>query len=144
MLPDTTAFISALDWNNGLHQQISSKPRHPAGVLTANYNGNGVAEALFQPEPFFASDDVKVQYSKIALDLAVALFICTVIRKEKYRFSYGRKWNLERMKEAVIRLPTTADGKPDYDFMQNYIAALPFSATANGAGKLKVSTIATA
>ncbi len=71
MLPGTTAFISALDWNNGMRQRIASKARHPVGVLTVNYNGNGVAEAFFQPEPFFASDDVNVLYPKIALVVPV-------------------------------------------------------------------------
>lgn len=120
MTPGNTAFISALDWNNGLRQRIASKPRHPAGVLTVNYNGNGVAEAFFQPEPFFASDDVNVLYPRWKLDAAVAFFICAIIRQEKYRFNYGRKWNLERMKEAVIRLPALQDGSPDLAYMRTY------------------------
>ena len=82
MLPGGTAFISALDWNNGLRQRIAQKPRHPAGVLTVNYNGNGVAEAFYQPEAFFASDDVNVLYPRFAMDPATALFVCTVIRQE--------------------------------------------------------------
>jgi hypothetical protein len=57
----------------------------------------------------------------------VALFICSVIRKEKYRFSYGRKWHMERMNTSKIKLPVTNDGTPDYKFMENYIKSLPFS-----------------
>ncbi len=144
MLPGTTAFISALDWNNGLRQRIAPKPRHPASVLTVNYNGSGVAEAFFQPEPFFASDDVDALYPKLAMETAVALFICAVIRQEKCRFSYGMKWNLERMKGSTICLPAIADGKPDYDFMRSYIAALPFSATAGGVDKVEPSAITAA
>ena len=49
-----------MDWNNGLRQRIAPDPLHPAGVLTVNCNGNGVAEAFHQPEPFFASEDVNV------------------------------------------------------------------------------------
>lgn len=138
-LPGETAFISALDWNNGLRQRISQKPRHPAGVLTVNYNGNGVAEAFYQPEAFFASDDVNVLEPRFEMDIAVALFVCAVIRREKYRFNYGRKWNLERMKESVIRLPATAQGKPDCDFMRRYITALPYSRTACGAGEVQAA-----
>ena len=127
MVPGDTAFISALDWNNGLRQRIASKPMHPAGVVTVNYNGNGVAEAFYQPEPFFASDDVNVLYPVAKMDAAASLFVCAVIRQEKYRFSYGRKWNLERMKEAFIRLPAVSNDKPDYSFMSDYIASLRFS-----------------
>lgn len=125
--PGDTAFISALDGNNGLRQRIAEEPRHPAGVITVNYNGNGVAEAFFQPEAFWASDDVNVLYPKNQITEAMALFVCAVIRLEKYRFSYGRKWNLERMKQSAVSLPANADGEPDWQFMERYISSLPFS-----------------
>ncbi len=127
MKPGNTPFISAIDSDNGLRQRVSVSPMHPANVITVNYNGNGVAEAFYQPEPFFASDDVNVLYPKFDLDSAVALFICAVIRREKYRFNYGRKWNMERMNESKIRLPTTANGAPDWQWMRHYILSQPFS-----------------
>jgi hypothetical protein len=101
---------------------------HPANVITVNYNGNGVAEAFYQPEPFFASDDVNVLYPKFELDSAVALFVATIIRREKYRFNYGRKWNLERMNESRIRLPARADESPDWPWMRRFILSQNFSA----------------
>jgi hypothetical protein len=58
-----------------------------------------------------------------------ALFLTTLIRRERYRFSYGRKWGLARMNESVIRLPVTASGAPDWGYMESYIKALPFSAS---------------
>lgn len=127
MQPGNTPFISAIDSNNGLRQRISAAPMHPSNVITVNYNGNGVAEAFYQPEPFFASDDVNVLYPKFDLDSAVALFIGTVIRREKYRFNYGRKWNMERMNESKIRLPTDANGVPDWQWMRRYILSRHFS-----------------
>ena len=52
----------------------------------------------------------------------------TLIRKEKYRFNYGRKWETERMKESLIKLPIDKNGNPDFEFMENYIKSLPYSA----------------
>lgn len=126
MVPGTTPFISAIDSNNGLRQRVSVEPLHPAGVITVNYNGNGVADAYFQREPFWASDDVNVLYPKFPIDVPVALFVCTIIRREKYRFSYGRKWGLERMKASAIKLPARPDGRPDWKLMRRYMASLPF------------------
>ena len=123
-----TPFISAIDSNNGLRQRISAKGIHPAGVITVNYNGNGVAEAYYQPEAFFASDDVNVLYPRFGYDEFIAMFLCTLIRMEKYRFNYGRKWKLERMNEAVIRLPAKQDGSPDWEKMRSTVKSLPFSA----------------
>jgi hypothetical protein len=127
MRPGVTPFISAMDSNNGLRQRVSAPAMHPENVITVNYNGNGVAEAYYQPEPFFASDDVNVLYPRFDLDPAVALFVCTIIRREKYRFNYGRKWNLERMNESSVRLPTDSSGAPDWSRMRHYILSQKFS-----------------
>lgn len=127
MKPGTTPFISAIESNNGLRQYISAPPLHPGNVITVNYNGNGVAEAFYQTEPFRASDDVNILYPKFELNAQLALFLCTLIRAEKYRFSYGRKWALERMNKSTIRLPVLADGEPNWPLMESYIKSLPYS-----------------
>jgi hypothetical protein len=58
----------------------------------------------------------------------IALFICTLIRKEQFRYNYGLKWAVEgRMKQSLIKLPITLEGMPDWDFMENYIKSLPYS-----------------
>src|SRR5215203_2651348 len=47
-----------------------------------------IPSQLYQPEPFFASDDVNVLYPMFDnMDEYVALFVCTVIRQEKYRYN---------------------------------------------------------
>ena len=46
---------------------------------------------------------------------------------EKYRFNYGRKWGIDRMKKSLIKLPVDSDGKPDWQFMEDYIKSLPYS-----------------
>lgn len=73
----------------------------------------------------------------------IGLFIATVIRNEKYKFSYGRKWTLENMNASIIRLPIqhNPDGTPyiepnciyseegyvpDWQFMEDYIRSLPY------------------
>ncbi|NGX98484.1 MAG: hypothetical protein G4V63_25730, partial [Candidatus Afipia apatlaquensis] len=123
-------FIGAIDGNNGVRQLISAEAQHPENVITVNYNGT-VAEAFYQPGPFWASDDVNVLYPKFkGMDPLVGLFFCTIIRREKYRFNYGRKWNLERMRDSSIRLPVTAKGGPDFNFMRRFVSSLPYSSVA--------------
>ena len=92
-----------------------------------NYNGS-VGEAFYQPEPFCASDDVNVLYPKDdwTLNRFLGLFLVTVIGVNKYRFSYGRKWTLEKMRETLIALPTTTGGEPDWEFMENYVKSLRY------------------
>jgi hypothetical protein len=49
------------------------------------------------------------------------------MRKEKFRFSYGRKWSKERMEKSLIRLPVTEDMKPDWNLIEQFIMSLNFS-----------------
>ena len=118
-------FIGAIDSCNGVSSYIDEQPIHSGNVITVNYNGS-VGEAFYQPVPFWASDDVNVLYPNgWELNPAIGLFICTVIRNEKYRFSYGRKWKLDRMEESEIWLPSDNDGNPDWQYMEDYIKSLP-------------------
>jgi hypothetical protein len=83
-------FIGAIDINNGLTHRINADPIHPGNTITVVYNGNNVAEAFYQPEPFWCTDDVNVLYPRFGLNPKIALFIATIIRRERYRFNYGR------------------------------------------------------
>jgi hypothetical protein len=124
----TTPYIGALDRDNGLVDYIAQSPTHPAGTLTLNWNGvGGVGVAFYQPADYWCSGDVNALYPRFEMTTAVAMFLITVIRKERYRYSFGRKWTLGRLATSVIRLPVKDDGSPDWDFMERYVKTLPFS-----------------
>lgn len=131
MTEGQTPFIGAIDNNNGISGYVGQSPIHEGNTISVNYNGS-VAEAFYQPKPFWASDDVNVLYPKFDLTPAVAMFMITIIKNEKYRYNYGRKWHLERMKQSRILLPITLNGNPDWDFMEEYINSLPFSSQLCG------------
>lgn len=126
MILGSIPFIGAIDSNNGVANFVDSAI-HDGNTIAVNYNGAGVAEAFYQPVPYWASDDVNVLYPRFELTPAIALFIATVIRQEKYRYSYGRKWHLERMRTSTLHLPITKCKNPDWDFMEHYIKTLPYS-----------------
>ena len=112
---------------------IGQEAIHEGNTISLSYNGS-VGEAFYQPEPFWATDDVNVLYfkksNKNEFNKYIALFICTILRQEKYRYSYGRKWVLENMRSTKIKLPikrnTNNEYEPDWNFMENYIKALPY------------------
>ncbi len=131
MTEGQTPFIGAIDNNNGISGYVGQSPIHEGNTISVNYNGS-VAEAFYQLKPFWASDDVNVLYPKFDLTPAIAMFLITIIKNEKYRYNYGRKWHLERMKQSRILLPITLNGNPDWDFMEEYINLLPFSSQLSG------------
>ena len=122
-----TPYVGAIDSNNGVSNHIGQRAIHDGGTISLSYNGS-VGEAFYQPKPFWATDDVNVLYPKAGTRLSqwTALFVCAILRQEKYRYSYGRKWVLESMNDTVIRLPQTKDRKPDWDEMERRIRALPY------------------
>lgn len=126
MLYGKTPFIGSINSNNGYREFVGQKPIHDGNTITVNYNGS-VGEAFYQPKPFWASDDVNVLYPKFKMNRYIALFFVTLIRKEIFRFNYGRKWNMERMNVSKIKVPVDKQGMPDYLPMENYIKTLPFS-----------------
>jgi type I restriction enzyme M protein len=127
MIPGTTPFVGAIDSNNGVSTYIGQKPIFEGNTITVNYDGNGVAEAYYQPVPYWALDSVNVLYPRFELTPSIAMFLVTIIRKEKFRFNYGRKWHMQRMKDSKIKLPITNFGEPDWQYMESYIKSLPYS-----------------
>ncbi|MCE6988140.1 restriction endonuclease subunit S [Dyadobacter sp. CY323] len=125
-VPGSLPFIGAIDSNNGYREFIGQSAIHTGNTITVNYNGS-VGEAFYQPDAFWASDDVNVLYPKFEMNKYVGLFIAAIIRQEQFRFNYGRKWELAKMKVHNIRLPSL-DGSLDVVFMEQYMQSLDYSA----------------
>jgi len=133
MKPGATAYVSASATSNGISAMIDLDPDYPGGQITVASNGS-VGEAFFQPGPFIASGDVTVLSPKEPITPEAALFICSVVYADKYRWNYGRKWVTTRMRESTIRLPVTVSGDPDWYFMANYMKAMPLAAALDLVG----------
>ncbi len=129
MISGSTNYIGATDANNGITEKIGNTEHiHEGNKITVSYNGS-IAEAFYQADPFWATDDVNVLSLKHhTLNAYIAMFLTTLIHIEKYRFNYGRKWDKELMRKSNIKLPVKSDGTPDWEFMENYIKSLPYSA----------------
>lgn len=131
-----TSFISMSDLNKYsrdgkvvIDEKIGRK-LFDAKCITVPNNGASVAESSYQSVPFTCSHDVNPIYLKdknVEFSSAIGLFLATLIRAEKYRWSYGRKWRPIRMSESTIKLPVKANGTPDWFFMENYIKSLRYS-----------------
>lgn len=120
-------FIGATELNNGVTNWINT-PNETLdhNVLGVNYNGS-VAEAFYHPYSCVFSDDVKRLHLKNADDGKYILLFCSMlIRKQKVKYTYGYKFNGNRMARQKILLPITDDGSPDYEYMTQYAKAVMF------------------
>lgn len=141
----STPYIGAIDSNNGIANHIGQNAIHLGNTISLSYNGS-VGEAFYQPTPFWATDDVNVLYFRnengVTFNVNIALFICTILRKEKYRYCYGRKWTLEQMNDTIIKLPSV-NGEPNWQWINDYIDGLhnkPISTAKRNAKKIPLDT----
>lgn len=141
----TIPFIGATEYNNGItdyfsefdidinHKSTKSnyhswdKKVFKPNCITVSNNGS-IGNAFYQEKEFTCTHDVNVLYLKEKeLNKYIAMFLCTLIELEKYRWDYGRKWRPTRMPKSEIKLPTTPEGLPDWNFMEKYIKTLHYS-----------------
>lgn len=141
-------FVGAVDNNNGITEwysiddidfasktgddnnaPLSDKIFEP-NCITVSNNGS-VGYAFYQNRRFTCTHDVNPlrlnqAWNKL-LNPYIALFLCTVIEIDRFRWTYGRKWRPKRMPDSLIKLPVSAPQTPDWEFMERYIKSLPFS-----------------
>ena len=138
-------FIGATDSNNGVtsYHDIETIEATPKSEDTSNaplsdkiFDGNcitvsnngSIGYAFYHANKFTCTHDVNPLYLlKHELNPFIALFICTTIEVDRYRWVYGRKWRPARMPNSIIKLPVKADGSPNWDYMENYIKSRPYS-----------------
>lgn len=138
-------FIGATDSNNGItsmcdletieacsktgdgnNAPLSEKIFEP-NCITVSNNGS-IGYAFYQDKLFTCTHDVNPLYLKGHLmNKYIAIFLCTLIEKDRYRWTYGRKWRPSRMPDSLIKLPVKDDDTPDWEWMENYIKSLPYS-----------------
>ena len=117
-------YVTTKATNNGVRGFFAEKTED-AGVLTIDSAVCGFCS--YQAMPFSASDHVEKLIPQFDMDIYVAMFLVTIFNVEQYRYNYGLKCSQTRLKEAEIRLPVDSDGKPDYNFMREYISHLEYS-----------------
>ena len=82
--------------------------------------------AFYQKNDVICSQNILVlRYP--AINQYNALFLCTILQKDGYRYSYGRTLSKANFLQTKIKLPVTPSGVPDWKFMEDYIKSLPFS-----------------
>ena len=117
-----TPLISSTESNNGFCAFISNgNLLFDGNKITVASNGS-VGSAFYQQQDFYTTTDVNILTLKNhQLNKYIALFFCSIIEFEKYKFGYGRKWNIDKMLNSTFSLPTTPDNQPDWQFMEDFI-----------------------
>ena len=124
----STPYITSSAINNGVTSFFEEPPTNKAGTITAN-RGGSVGYFFYQSVDYLATPvDVRILTPKFKINTYIGLFLKTILQLEKYRYNFSRKMGTDRLNQFRIRLPAK-NSSPDFEFMENYIKSLPYSAS---------------
>lgn len=137
-------YITRTGENNGCELVVSTNDIDQNAIENANAItiGDTTATCFYQEEKFITGDHMVVVRAEW-LNKPRALFILSILKKEQYKYSYGRAFLMDRIKSTTLKLPIlhNDDGTPyvdtthqfsndgyvpDWTFMENYIKSLPY------------------
>ena len=119
--------ISHAATNNGIACYSAVIERRPifSHNNTISLADRGNFKAFVQKTDFYIGTRVKALVSKNVLSKEVLVFIANSIDKQAVKFSYGYNAT-DNIDKLHIMLPTTDEGSPDYEYMEQYIKAVMF------------------
>jgi len=116
-------FLTCSSKNNGCIGRIDIKAQANNCLSIAN-NGVHLGTAFYQDGPVTGTADVCIAKPKFEISKNIGLFISVIIHQEKPKYSYGRKFGLDKMRDTMIKLPSTPQGEPNWEWMEEYMDKL--------------------
>lgn len=131
MVEGKRPFIGSTDSNNGITAFVeNTNASEDSNILGVNYNGS-VVENFYHPYTAIFSDDVKrISLKDIKGEKFHYLFLKNAILKQKSKYQYAYKFNEKRLKRQKVMLPVDGNGRPDWQFMEQYTKSLMDKKTA--------------
>lgn len=118
--PGTIPYISASLLNHGEADFVSVDEKYIyKDCLTVPFIG-GENCTFYHDGEFVPSSDVAVLQNE-NFDKHIYVFLIGILNVIMQKYSFGYKASLERLQKQTIPLPITSDGKPDWEFMSDYI-----------------------
>ena len=135
-------YITRTENNNGCEMDVNLNSFDKKFIEKGNAItiGDTTATCFYQNKQFITGDHIVVLRADW-LNEERAIFILSILNANKYKYSYGRAYLMERIKNTIIKLPIAHNSKnmplidtrkkysedgyvPDWDFMENYIKSL--------------------
>jgi putative type II site-specific deoxyribonuclease len=132
------AYFSASEFDNGLTDFINN----PLFIEKDSLIYTTFGDVFYIEGEFTASDEITILKSK-RINKYSGLFIATILNCNKYKYAFGRKAFLKRLKYQTLLLPIQTDLEgipiidkknkfhkkgyiPDWEYMETYIKSLPY------------------
>ena len=113
---ESTPYITTTEKNNGISVFCGEEPIINKNKVTIALDGK-CGEAFYQIEDFISGEKTAILDHKNKYFL---IYVGTCIRLLSWRFHYGRKLSMERLKEMEIPLPYKND-KIDFEYIEKLV-----------------------
>ena len=118
-------YVTRTDLDNSVKSLVLSAGLANIEAGNAIVIGDTTSTISYQPGPFVAGEHI-IAARADWMNKYTGLFITCLLRQERYRYSYGRAYKLDSIRNTEIRLPVTSDGVPDWQWMESYIESLSY------------------
>lgn len=115
-----TPYVTTTEMNNGVALYCNEKPIFKKGTLTVSLDGL-CGTTFYQFDDFLSGEKTAVLELKGKKNPYLLLYIASLIRRKSWRYHYGRKLSMERLKKMNIPLPTTNKGEIDDRTVQKIV-----------------------
>ena len=131
---DSIRYITRTGENNGC-EMLAVRSELPANITedgNAISIGDTTATCFYQAEEFITGDHMVVVRADSWLNKYTGLFVVAILQREQYKYSYGRAYLMDRIKDTIMKLPADGNGNPDWQFVESYIKSLPYGDRLEG------------
>ena len=124
--PGNCPIVSAYGENQGISYFADEIAKY-SNCLTASLNGSKTGYVAYHGYSFNANADCGVITPKFDINVYSGIFIATVMKQFSYKYIYGRKLTMQRLKKESIKLPADDKGRIDINYMEKYIKSIKYS-----------------
>lgn len=121
-----TPYIAAISRNNGITGYSNYMPNNKGDCITLSTTADSSNTVFYQEDDFIGRQQIAEIRRKDGKPLGkqCGLYIATVIRGLTRQFNYVNKLTIDYLQQAMVSLPVTEAGTPDWRYMQEFIAGL--------------------
>lgn len=118
--------VSNTSQSNGIKAFEMVESNNDSNVITFSDTTDSIYTVFYQKSRFAGYSHVQAM-TPVTYDLGeeTALFFIAAFRRAiGTRFNWGAKFNRKIAASLAVQLPSTSEGKPDYEFMEVFIGAV--------------------
>lgn len=123
---DSIRYITRTAEDNGC-EMLAVRSEIPSNIIEAGNAisiGDTTATCFYQDEEFITGDHMVIVRADSWLNKYTGLFVVAILQKEQYKYSYGRAYLMDRVKDTLVQLPADCNGNPNWELMEDYIKLL--------------------